>query len=103
MPVIPFPYDGRPGEMRELHSYADGDFLYPPPIPPQLPLRASHICIRLLPRAAALAVRGYAQVPLPIFVDSQLSAQVLSFVFPLGVGAWVRADVVFQVVLYKGP
>ena len=28
IPVIPFPYDGRPGEMRELHSYADGDFLY---------------------------------------------------------------------------
>jgi len=28
VPVIPFPYDGRPGEMRELHSYADGDFMY---------------------------------------------------------------------------
>jgi hypothetical protein len=27
VPVSPFPFDGRPGEMRELHSYADGDFM----------------------------------------------------------------------------
>jgi hypothetical protein len=30
----------------------------------------------LLPRDAAVGVRGYAEVPLPILVDSQLSSQV---------------------------
>lgn len=43
---------------------------------PRAPSSYTPATCSLLPRAAALAVRGYAEVPLPIFVDSQLSAQV---------------------------